>query len=193
MFRYLGCFVHFPERLTGAGHEHRACMGGVGTMAQGPVYFVWPVCELGEILEMRCLLWYFLPQGLNRIAIWRIGWQRFEGQGSGRRLANRLHRLARVLPGSILHDPDRRGRLRQDVEPKCRITRRVDAPGMGLVKESTGERVKATKDLVRFACTAAGDRGLLPLRRPRVAQGAPRSKPGLIAEESEGFALLSLA
>jgi hypothetical protein len=107
---------------------------------------------------------------LNRIEIWRIGRQLFDGQAIGMRLEKRLHRLARVLPGSILHDHDRLGRLRQDVEQKRRITRRVAAPSMGLVKESTGEIINETTDLVRFAFPAGGDLGLLPFRRPRVVQ-----------------------
>ena len=189
----LGCSVHFPELLTVAGHEHRDFMGGVGKMEQGPVHFVLQVYEFREIFEMRCLLFHFLPQVLNRIEIWRIGRQLFDGQAIGMRLKKRLHRLARVIPGSILHDHDRLGRLRQDVEPKRRLTRRVEAPSMGLVKESTGARIHATKDLVRFAFPAGGDLGLLPFRRPGVAQRAPLSNTGLIAKESQGCSLLSLA
>src|SRR5262249_62321236 len=107
---------------------------------------------------------------LKRMETWRIGWKRFDGQAIGMRLEKRLHRLARVITGSILNDHDRLGRLGQDVEQKRRITRRVEAPGMGLVEESTGEIINETKDLVRFAFTAGGDLGLLPFRRPRVAQ-----------------------
>jgi hypothetical protein len=189
----LCCFVHLPELLTIAGHEHRDFIGSVGKMEQGPVHFVLQVRELGEIFEMRCLLFHFLPQVLNRIEIWRIGRQLFDDQAIGMRLEKRLHRLARVITGSVLNDHDRLGRLRQDVEQKRRITRRVEAPSMGLVEESTGDIINETKALVRLAFAAGRDLGLLPLRRPGVAQRAPLGKTGLIAKESQGFALLGLA
>jgi hypothetical protein len=135
-------------------------------MEQGPVPFLLQVHELGAMFAMRCLLFHFLPQVLNRVEVWRVSWQLFEAQPLGMRLEKRVHRLAGVRTCPIVNHHDLRRGLRQHVEQKRRLTRRVEAPSRGLGEESTGERGNETKDLVRLACAAGGHRGLLPLRRP---------------------------
>src|SRR5215468_9535159 len=185
--------VHFAELFTVARHEYGDCSWGVGKMEQGAVHCLLQVGERREMFEMCRLLLHLLPQGLNRVAVWRVGRQRCDGEAIGVGLAKRLHGLAGMITRPVLHPHDRRCGLRQDLEPKGRRARRVEATGMRLIEESSGERVHEPKDRVRLPCAAGGHRRLLACGRPRVAPRAPRGNTGLIAQEPQGPSLLGLA
>jgi hypothetical protein len=68
------------------------------------------------MFEMRQRLFHFLPQGLKRVEVWRVRWQLCHRQPLGVCFAKPLHRLARVITGSIVHHDHLWGRLRLDLE-----------------------------------------------------------------------------
>ena len=125
--KLLCCLVCFAERFTVARHEYRDFTGGLGKMQQGPVHFLLQVHELGEMFQMRRLFFHFLPQVLNRVEVWRVGRQLFDGQSIGVPVEKRLHGLTGVITRPILNDYDMLRRLRQDLEQKRGITLRVDS------------------------------------------------------------------
>src|SRR5215468_4911253 len=96
--------VHFAELFTVARHEYGDCSWGVGKMEQGAVHCLLQVGERREMFEMCRLLLHLLPQGLNRVAVWRVGRQRCEGEATGMRLIEESS-------GERVHEPKDRVRL----------------------------------------------------------------------------------
>jgi hypothetical protein len=189
---HLCCRVHFPELFTVASREHRDFTGGLGKRPPGSVHVLLEVGKLGEMFHMRCLLFHFLPQVLNRGEIWRIGRQLCNGQGIRMRREKLLPRLARVIPGPIVAHDDVLLGVRKHIEQKRRIAFSVEAPRLRLVEYLPGKRVNEPKDFVGWAFATGGPLRLLSSERPCVAQRAPLGQTGLIAKEQQGLALLGL-
>ena len=145
------------------------------------------------MFEMRRRLFPFLPQGLNRVAVWRVGWQLGKRQPLGVRREKPWHRLARVLASSSLHHDHLVGRWSQDSEHKRLVALGVATPRGGFGEQVPGNRVTKTTDVGRLAVAAGRPLRLLACGRPRVAQRAPRGTTGLSANEHQGLALLGLA
>src|SRR5262249_61019141 len=94
------------------------------------------------MFEMRRLLFHFLPQVLHRVEVWRVSWQLFNHQPLGVCLEKHLHRLARVITGSILHHDHMGGRLRQDIEQKGHVALCVETPSVAFVEKWPGKIAK---------------------------------------------------
>jgi hypothetical protein len=138
---------------------------------------------------MRRLLFHFLPQVLNGVEVWRIGWQLLNRQAIRVGLETWLHRLAGVIPRSILDHHHRLLRLRQDLEQKRCLALRVQATRLGWIETLPAEIVNETKALVALAFAAGWNLGLLAFKRPGLTQRAPLINTGLIAKEQERFLL----
>lgn len=141
---------------------------------------------------MRRKLFNFLPQILNRIKVGRICGQLNLRYARGMRCKKLRPGFAGVIACPILKHEDMASSLCQDIEQKGGIAIRVEPLRMGFVEQASRKIVDEPKDLIGFAYTAGWDFGLVALASPRVAQGAPLSKPGLITEQSQGFALACL-
>ena len=169
--RPLRRFVHLPKLLTVASHEHGDLTRRLGNMQQGPIHFLLQVRELREIFQMRRLLFHFLPQVLNGVKVWRIGWQLLNRQAIRMGLEKWLHRFARVIPGPLLdHDPMLL-RLRQDIEQKRGIALRVKATRLGVIEKLPGDIVNEAKDFVALTFAAGRHLGLLAFKRPGCVGG----------------------
>ena len=120
---------------------------------------------------MRRLLFHFLPQVLNGVEIWRIGWQLLNRQAIRVGLEKLLHRFARVIPRAILDHDHMLFRLRQDIEQKRRIALRVKATRLGFIEKLPGAIVNEAKDFVAFAFTTGGDLRLLTFGCPGCVGG----------------------
>src|SRR4029450_9830666 len=142
------------------------------------------------MLHMRCRLFPCLPQGRNRVAVWRIGRQLFQGQAIRLRREHLLHRFARVLPGPLVAHEDGLLGLREHSEPKRRLACSVAAPRRRWGENLPGKSVHAPKALGGLGVAAGGPGRGRSSARPRGAPRAPLGQPGRIATEPQGLALL---
>ena len=80
--------------------------------------------------------------------------------------------------------------LRHDQLQERLVIFRVKSAFNALIEQAPREILNDPKDLVAFALTTGGDLRLLAAARPRVTQGAPLRKAGLIFKQDQAFATL---
>ena len=138
---------------------------------------------------MGGLFFHLLPQVCKRIEIGGVRRQLLNRQASCLRLEKVLHGLAGMRASAILNHHDVTSWLGQHVAQKGPRALGVKPPLMPFVEKPSREIVDEAKHLVAFALATGGHFGLLACGGPSVAERAPLSKAGFIAQEQQGFAL----
>src|SRR6266446_921165 len=101
-----------------------------------------------------------------------------------------LRRCTGVITGAIVDQKQMLRGLRQDRLEERLVTFRIKPTLDALREETPREIFNGSKDFVAFALATGGNLRLLATTRPRVTQGAPLRKTGLIFKQNQPLAPL---
>src|SRR5882724_4877367 len=143
-----------------------------------------------EVLVVGCPFFRLAPEVCNGVVIRRIRRQRMLSDPLATGRQKGLRRGTGVRTGAIVDQKQMRRGLSQ-ARLEARLVTFCITPALDAVREETSREIcNGSKDLVAFALATGGDLRLLATACPRVTQGTPLGKAGLIFKKDQSLAPL---